>query len=1138
MLHLLFGRAGSGKSTEVLRQIRQKLIEGKSVLLIVPEQFTFETERRYYQVLGGKMLAKLQIASFSRLAEKLALEYGKTPGDEASAAVETLLMSLALDEVRDDLLVYQKPAAHLSFASDVLQLMREMKTASCTPKVWEEALQKLPNGNLKEKLSDAVKIITVYQAMLGERYHDAQDALQKFAGLLKEHPIFEGKTVFLDGFHGYTGQELELLRDIMRQCEDCTITLCLDPKADPNGLFAPSFETRRRLEELARQEHSRLAVPQVLEPGRRFSHPQLSFLETHLLQDHRNRYTGEMGGVYTALADHELDEVRFAAATVRKLAEEGIAYREMLVVSRDLPTYQSALEEVFAQYGIPYYLDTKKSAAEHPLLRLLHLSLMTAAGTITSESIVSLLKCGLSPFSVDEVAELENYCYCWDIRREDWEREFLFSPFGMEGARSKEQQEQEGEILTRLNAIRTFAYPAVDHLRQALRTQHAAKCCEGLLTFLEEFGVRDAINRELSSIDVTKGEDVQSASTYRQLWKLLQESVQTLHYVLGKRPVEPARFAELFSLLMGQAEIGAVPQSLDCVQIGSVERVRAAAPKVLFVLGVNDQVFPYLPKNDSIFTDEDREELLETAGVRMAKTARDQMLEERFLAYQTMATPSERLYLIARRADIRGSAKAVSRIFPLAQRLFGEEIFVDVSLLSPLYFCRTRISAFQEMAAHFRDDTPEEATLKDYFASDGEYRVLMDHLLHLHDQKARRLENPALIRKLYGERVTVSPSRIETYHKCQFRYFCEYGLGLKPRQKVKLNASVRGSLVHEILNAVCRRMDDYTTFDEEKVRLLVEETIEAFLHTMGGAEHQTHRVRYLCRQAEEDVIRLLRRLFEELGCSSFRPVAFEYQIGKPGNLPPYLFESTDGITIAVRGVIDRVDTYTDTNGKCFVRIIDYKTGTKEFALSDLLNGINLQMFLYLMCFDQHTVEEKRPLLAAGALYMPAGTATEPLGRGEGEADAQLVLMNHYRMKGVVLDDAEIIRAMEPEMNGQYTPIKIKASGLDANGDPKEDLFEGDHANPKYFYESSCESLLQEGQLHQVFHHLERMLEQMVHELYHGSMEAKPLSGKVNGCDYCEFSSVCGYREGDPVRDYRTMKKADFFKTLQEEDAHG
>lgn len=1135
LLRLLFGRAGSGKSTEVLRQIRQRLAEGALVTLIVPEQFTFETERRYYRELGAQAFLGLQVTSFTRLAQKLFLQYGKEPGEEADTAVQTVLMSLALDEVKDELTVYQKAAGHLSFARDMLQLVQEFKTASCNPAELSEKVQALPTGRLREKMTDMVRISAVYEALLGERYHDARDDLQKFADLLREHPFFAGRQVFLDGFHGYTGQEFLLLREIFKQCADCTVTLCLDPAADPRGLFAPIFQTRRRLEELAREVHCPVAVPQTLPAGRRFAHPGLAFLETHLMQNPSAAYTGPAGGVHAVLADHELEEVRFTAATVRKLAEEGVPYRDILVVSRDLDTYQSALEEAFRQNDIPFYADRKHTASEHPLVCLLRLALQTAAGSITSDAILSLLKCGLTPYSVEAVAELENYCYTWDIRREDWEHPFVFSPFGLQGAHSPAQAAEEGEVLTRLNNLRAFAYPPMFRLQQALRTRSARRAAAGLLAFLEEFGVRETVNARLSAADFSRGEVVQEASEYRQIWNILLQSAETLCTVLGERPVEPARFAELFTLLSGDIETGTVPQSLDCVQIAGAERVRADAPRVLFVLGVNDQVFPYQPQNDSLFADRDREELLEATGIRLAKTAGDQLLEERFLAYQVTAIPSGELYLLARRADLRGSAKAVSPLFSQVRRLFGDGVLTDVSLLPSLYFCRTATSAFQEMAAHFREDTPEEATLKDYFSDNAAYRHLMEGVLRAAERKNRRLTDPAAIQKLYGRRVSVSPSRIETYHKCQFRYFCEYGLGLKPREKLSLSASVRGSLVHDILSAVCRRITSYETYDEAALRPLVHEAVETFLCAMGGEEHQTRRMLYLCTRAEEEVLQLLKRLFAELGCSGFRPVAFEYEIGKPGNLPPYLFQGEDGITISVHGIVDRVDEYVDAQGKRWVRIIDYKTGVKDFALSDLLNGINLQMFLYLMCLDQQRETNAAPLLAAGALYMPAGVAEETLGRNDGEEDAQLLLMNHFCMKGVILDDAQVIQAMEPGMDGQYTPIKLKAAARKKDGALREDLFEGEHANPRYFTEASFESLLTKPQLQQVFRHLERLLDQMVRELYHGSLEAKPLAGKVNGCDYCEFKTVCGFREGDPVREYRSMKKAAFLETLGKEE---
>lgn len=1135
MVRFLQGRAGSGKSTEIMRQIRALAEAGKSSILFVPEQFTFEMERKFYQICGASIFSKLTVTSFTRWTHQLFKTYGGVSGNYADDSVKLVLMNLALREVADTLTIYQKSAQHLSFAEQMVQMVNELKHAGLTSTQFADALVPLEEGRLRQKLTDMATIYHAYDARFSLRYQDALDDLQRAALLLKEHLPLQNHSIFLDEFKGFTEPELELLQAMMQQTENSVFALCTD---GVSPLFASVQRTQMQLVEAARRAGQRIAAPVLLEESHRFQTPALSFLEAHMLQDSRETFSGTVNGVQAVLAANEYEEVDFAAATIHRLVEEGYRFRDIVVITRDLPTYRSPLTTAFQKYEIPFYMDRTKTMAESSLARLLQHALSCVSGRFSSESVLAMLKCDLTPDSIELVGRLENYLYYWSIQPADWATDFTLSTFGINGARNRVEMEEDARALQQMNALRKRVYEALNHGRTAFQSRHPSVMAKAVLVLLEELGVRETLNQELSTTNLADADAVAQSAEAKRAFEAVGQAADLLVQTLGETAVTPTHFAELFELVCGSLELGSIPQTADCVLVGSAERMRTDAPRVVLILGVNDRVFPYFPQEDSLLQDRERETLAQTLQMEWTKPIREQVAEERFIAYKTMTMPSEQLLLLARKADLKGTALAPSMLFHQLERMFGDDFVQDVADFSPLYFCRTEQSTFTKMAALFQEDTTLSASLKAYFADSPIYQTLLDGLDHLISNKQKKLLNLEQTRRLFGETAVLSPSRVEQYHRCKFRYFCEYGLGLKRREKLQLDASNRGNIVHEILSEVCNQISDYTQFDEVEIRRLVQSSIERYLQKMGGGERQTARFLHLYRQLQEHVMTLLKRLFEELGKSAFRPVDFEYQIGKDGNTPGYRLEN-GGVTLYIHGVVDRVDSAQNADGERMVRIIDYKTGTKDFRLADIYNGLNLQMLLYLLCLVQNGTDMYEGIRAAGVLYMPAGNVPDDLGREATAEDRAEKERKHFQMKGIIVDREEVLRAMEPELSGQYTPIMVKASAFDKEHQLKEDVFTGQQANPSQFYAASLESLVNDEQLQLLFGHIEKLLQAMAAHLYSGDIAAKPLvGGGWNGCDYCDFKLYCGYEETEPPNDYQELKKEALIEALREEQEDG
>lgn len=1128
MFTILQGRAGTGKSSQLLEQIQTLTTKGKPVLLLVPEQFTFETERKFYNQCGARVFSKLNVTSFTRYAHELFKTYGGKAGDYADDSVKMMLMTLSLDEVRDLLTVYQKSAAYPAFAEQMIATIATFKHEGLDSEAFASEILQVEQGALRQKLADIATIYQNYDARVTARFRDALDDLSRAGLLCKEHRPLAGYTLVIDEFKGFTQTELSFLKVLMTQVEDCIVSLCTDGQSP---LFQTVEHTKQQLIDIARQANMTVAVPKTLDVCHRFQSLALAFLEEHSFSTENETYEGDLQGLQVVLAPNEYDEAEFVAASIRKFVLEGYRYRDIVVVGRGLDAYQSALQASFDRYEIPFYSDRVKSLAESPIVRLISHAFLAMHTNTDSTPMLSMLKCGLTPFDVELVARLENYLYYWNLSPKEWAEDFGLSTFGVQGARTPAQVDEDAQILAALNHLRQTVYQAVYQAKQVFATRSPRRMAEGLLQLLEDLGVRDSINQALSATDLADGQAVSSHTESKRSFTMVVEALQLLVSTMGNTALAPDRFEALFLVVCGSTELANIPQTVDCVLVGSAERIRTEDKKIVLIIGANDKVFPYVPSEDAILPDRERLVFTESTGITLSMPLKQQIFEEQFIAYKTLTMASEHVVISARMADLKGASLAPSMLFSKLEELYGKRVIGDTQSLPALFYCSTTRSAFAKMAHLFQEDSALSATLKEYFASSPDYKTMMDGMAHMALNQRHQLSDIDQLKELFGKQMTLSPSQIEQFYRCKFRYFCEYALGLSPRERYQLNAMHRGNIVHEIVGNICAGITDYSQFDRDQMQLLIQTELADYLQKVGGTDRQTERFLHLYQKLSDSILSLLERLFEELGDSLFRPTDFEYAIGRDGNTDSYTLIHGD-YQVHLRGIIDRIDRAVDQDGKQMVRIIDYKTGSKEFKLADIYNGLNLQMMLYLLCLTRQAQADFR---TAGALYVPAGAIASTLGREVDASDIDRLERQHYRMHGLVVNNKQVLLAMEPHLNGTYTPIAVKASAYDKERNLKDDVFEGNAANGKQFLSSAMESMVTDKGLSLLYGHIEGLLHEMAQSLYEGDIEAKPL---LDSCAYCNFKDYCGYDVSKAPTDYIKCNNCELFDLLEKEQSDG
>ncbi len=1131
LLELLLGRSGTGKTRliheELARLAREK--GGKlPLVLLVPEQASFESERTLLELLGPRLANTVQVLSFTRLAQTVFRETGGLAGTPMDDGTRALLMSRALEQTADRLELYRRQAASPAYIQAVLAVLTECKQCAITPRRLEETAAGLEDGVLRKKTAELALILEAYESLAAESAVDPLDSLTLLADKLPESRSLDGAYVFVDSFKGFTGQEMRVLAALMGKAERMTVALCADPDRpeEEYGLFSSILRTANRLRSLAFERNIPVAKLRRLAGNRRSASPALRALEAGAFAPRPAVFDGPSEEAAVVPCADAAEECAFTARAIRRLLrEEGLRAREIAVTARNLAAYRGLLDAALEREGIPFYMDAREDILTEPLVTLALSALRIAADGWDTEELLRLLKTGLLPgFDAERIARLENYVYLWRIRGAAFKETWDWNPLGL----SVRQDEESARQLAELNDMRRALAEPLLRLQSALRAAEkpdGRRFAQSLYRYLLEVGADEAVRRRTAALDEA-GEPA-LADRCARLWDLLMDLLGRYAAALGDAALPPARHAELFRLAAGTADLGSIPQSLDAVQVGEAGRMRFSNPKAVFILGANEGVFPAYPAGDGLFSDGERRALI-AAGLPMADTADRQAVEERFLAYAALSAPSERLYICYPRGNAAGETLAPSALVEMTRR-----ILPDAPVLAPFREdgadLESEADAFDFLASHMQRPTPASGAVRELLEENAAFSSRLAAMERAAAGKSAAFADGELARRFFGEDMRLSPSRVEKYHLCRFAYFCQYGLKAKARRPADLDAAEFGTLSHYVMEKQLKAYRDagrgFASLKKAEVFADAEARVTEYAETvMGGAENKPARFAYLLSRLVRTCGSLLWQVVRELAQSRFVPVAFELAIGGVGEegepyVEPVVLTLPDGAKIRVQGQVDRVDVY-QKEGVSYVRVVDYKTGHKEFRLSDVVEGINLQMLIYILSICQNggphigdkpaaPLQADSPIQPAGILYLPAKLPVVKVERGADEETAERERIRAMRMNGLLIDNPDIIRAMEADAAGLFIPARLGAKG---------DCLAG----------SSVASLEQFGQLKK---RIDRLLCAMAETLRAGDVAAFPAAGRVDACTWCDYRAVCGRDPDGPARLIEDRDAADIWQEL-------
>lgn len=1116
MLNLILGRAGVGKTTAVLERLCRGSVTRPQVL-IVPEQQSHEMERALCQTGGDRISLGAEVLSFSRLANRVFQEAGGLGEPELDGGGRLLLMYNAVKSVSSQLTVYARPSKRPAFLQALLETVDELKSCCVPPAVLITAGQETP-GVEGDKLRDLGLICGEYTALAANAALDPRDRLTRAAEKLDRCHWAAGKDLWLDGFTDFTPQQREVLRRLLVQCESLTVTLTCDHLEEDeggSGIFSPARRTANQLINLAKLERIFCKVEHLATDCAGKNRPLLH-LEKALFATQPPQPVKPEGAVELFRANTARSEVEWVASSILRLVrEEGLRFRDIGVVARNYGAYRDLVESVFQRYGVPVFSSMMTDILDKPVLALVTAALDTVAGGYRYDDVFRYLKTGLTDLSEEDRDLLENYVLKWNIRGGTWTQSKPWSrhPRGY----VQNWSEEDRALLDRVDRARQLVSGPLEILRKNENRTGRGQAM-ALYSFLEQIGLPQRLGDRVD--ELRKLGRPALADEYRQLWEILCGGLEQCASLLDDAPMELEEFAQLFRLVLSQYDVGSIPVSLDRVTAGETTRQTGHRVKVLFLLGADDGSIPQVGLQLGLLSDEDRA-LLSGYGMEMNQSQRDLMYREMTTIYQLCSRPSHKLVVSWPGQGPGGEDRRPSF---LVERLLM--IYSDL-----------KVQREEDLRGRFRLEAPLPAL--EQAGRDPEVRATLSQLPQ-YAQQVERLARAGrwcrgslshrAVDSLYGKRIPMSASRLDKFQSCHFSYFMRYGLKAEPRKPAGFTAPEYGTFVHSVLEHVLqdemfrRQPGDEAPrpFGEaEKAYLhqLTRQAVERYAREeLGGLEDQTDRFRYLFRRLLRAVQAVVDNVAEELLQSKFSPISFELGFARDGDMPPVELTS-NGVTISITGFVDRVDGWVNGD-KLYLRVVDYKTGRKAFDLTEIWNGLGLQMLLYLFTLaDRGETFYGQSVEGAGVLYLPARDAVVRGRRTMSDQEWRKALDKELVRSGMVLNDRDVLEAMEPqgEEGYRFLPLRVTKSTGAISG----------------------EALASAEQLGKLGRHVQQVLTQICEEFARGNVAADPFwrGAEKNACRFCDYAAACHFEEGRGGDCRRWMGKLDgkaFWENIEQE----
>ncbi len=1112
-LQFYIGASGSGKSHLLYDRIIAESQQNPhtNYLIVVPDQFTMQTQLEMVKRHPRKGILNIDVLSFGRLSHRIFEEVGGNDRPVLDDTGKSLVLRRVAAGLEDQLGVMKRNIRKPGYISEVKSALSEFMQYGLGTKDVEKLCQYASRRNaLAYKLKDLNLLYEGFLQYIQERYITTEETLDILRKALPRSRVVRDSVIVFDGFTGFTPIQYNVIQELMVQARDVIVTVTMDTREDAytldgeQKLFHLSKKTihdlDRRCREagVKREKDERITGETVY---RYKDNAGLSHLERELFRYPYKEYSGEQENIHIFETSNPKEELRQVCLEIRRLVrEKQYCYRDIAVVTGDMNRYGFAARELFGRFDIPYFLDQTNKLVLNPFIEFIRSALLVVTQEYSYESVFHFLRCGMADITPDEADRLENYCLHMGIRgRKAWNKKFT---------RRMNKQDEEAAELDELNAAREKITAMLEPLMKKRTEKVTGK---EFVRALYAFIVNASIEEKLARYEqfFTEQGDFVRAKEYAQIYRLVMELLEQICGLLGEEELEIKEFADILDAGFAEIKVGTIPQTVDKVVIGDIQRTRLCEIKALFFVGVNDGIIPKSGGTGGIISDIDRA-FLQESEYELAPTPRQQMYIQRLYLYLMMTKPTERLYLSYAKVDNEGKSIRPAYLVSTVTRLFPDIVItqpqtrpMEDQIESPADALSYLVGLLRRYAA---DDIGDEKqlfiTLYDTYVRNEKYAPILEQMRraafsYLSNADRNRIPRE-LAGMLYGQVLKNSVSRLEKFASCAYAHFLQYGLSLEERDKYSFERVDMGNVFHAVLESFSDRLaeEGYTWFDfpKEAGERIVAECLESYAVSYGETIlYSSKRNEYMITRMRRILNRTVQTLQYQLQKGAFTPENFELSFQMTSDLDAVNIALSKEERLQLIGRIDRVDTCRKED-KLYVKVIDYKSGNRKFDLAALYYGLQLQLVVY-MNAALEVQKKKNPdtrVIPAAMLYYHVNDPLTETDKGSPDiAEIEAAILDELKMTGMVSDDEEVIRLLDKDFETKSTVIPVARK--------KDGSF------------TQASAVLSDRDFETVSDFVNHKIKELGTSILDGDIGLNPYEQKdTDACTYCAYKSVCGF----------------------------
>lgn len=1121
-IRFIYGRAGSGKSTYCLNSIKNRLNDnnGNRLIYLVPEQYTFQRETMLLKDVGEEGLLRAQVLSFKTMAQRVFEECGGRVHDRMRDSGKSMLIHKILQESEENLQYFNRISKEQGFTDIISDTITEFKKYNVTPSVLREGITKIDDEELQWKLTDLANIFEKFDLSISENLVDTDDELTYLANKLNNCGLYDNAEIWIDEFTTFTPQQMEVIKVLAKKCKGVNIALCMDEvisgdSSEVTDIFNSLKTTELRILNMMRDEHIGYEQPVNLNNNKnnRFKYnDELKHLEKYFFTYPFKSYKQDVDTIRLYKANNSYDEVENVAKEILSFVrDKGYRFRDISVVCRNIDDYEKIATVIFNEYDIPFFLDKKIDILSNPLIILILSSIEVMIRNWSYESVFKYLKSGLVNIDRHEIDILENYVLANGIKGFKWTNELSIS-------------EENNDEIDPIKVMIKVREPLLN-LHSKIRGNKSVKAiCTAIYEFLVELDCFNRIEEWISEFDENGMQG--NVMEYQQVSEIVIDILDQAVDVIGEDLITINEFYKVLNAGFQNKEIGIIPIALDQVNIGDIARIKGRNVKVLFIVGVNDGILPAANKDEGILSDRDRD-LLKENGIELSSSTRAKVFEEQYMVYTALTLASDYLMISYPMADFEGKSLRASIVIPRLKRIFPKLIeesdLFNLKEKSDKYSKVTApIPTFNELILALRRNYENE-DVEDYWKDvycwykDKEefYNKsgnILEGLKYSNDGEVVTREKLKKLYSIKDGRLLFSVSRLENYAECPFSYFIRYGLKARDRKVYEFSAPDLGSFMHEILdeftNKVKRERISWSELNSERCRSIVSDLIEKkLIEDSNSILNSSKKYKYFTNRFKRVIAKSVSVLAEQMRKGQFEIFSNEFQFGNLRDGAPIKLELPSGEEVYLTGRIDRIDSL-DLHANTYIRVIDYKSGSKKFDLNELYYGLQIQLLVYLDAILKNSEYILHTQAMPGAiLYFKID---DPIIKSKSELQDEEIrkqVLDKLKMNGLLLKDAELVKAMDNDMETYSLVI------------PATFKKDGDF--------SSNSSVITEEQFNILREYVNFKMIELCEDMLSGKIRIEPCKNqRTSYCDYCDYSAICQFDTSIKDNKYKLVLKKD------------